>query len=138
MIYAEIQSPVGPLLIAGNEEDNSVMPQMLATKKYEPHVQSLLRSVIKDDFLCLDAGANYGQHTVLMAKLGEKVWAIEASSYNLTNLNATLVINNCENVYPIRTAIWSEETTLTFSHAETNAACSYLSTKGHHQVNEKL
>ena len=137
MIYLDIESPVGTLLIAAHSDDKSVVPGM-QQHKYEPHIQQLLNEVIKPHFRCLDIGANYGQHTTLMAALAAHVCAVEASVDNVACLVHTMTINHCNNVEIFNRAIWSETKELTFSFTPTNSACSFLSTEGYHQDNEEL
>ncbi len=137
MIYLDIQSPVGTLLIAGHDEDKSVVPVM-KNGLYEPHIQLLLNKVIKPDFKCLDIGANYGQHTVLLSKMADKVFAVEASPENSVCLRHTLEANDCKNVEVTNRAIWSESKELVLSFTPTNSACSFLSTEEYHQDNEEL
>lgn len=138
MAYVRILSPAGDIFIAGHDNDKSVVSGMSSSSYYEPHIQQLIKDTVKPNFRCLDIGANYGQHTVLMSKLAESVIAIEASEENFAFLEDTILINSCDNIKAINAAVWSEKTQLSFSYAETNAACSYLSTKGWHQDNEHI
>jgi FkbM family methyltransferase len=126
------------LLIAGNDEDKSVMPQMLLSHQYEPHIQQLFAHCITPTDIVLDIGANYGQHTVLLAKLAKYVLAIEASAENAKYCIETMELNKCDNYKIIQSGVWSQKQLLTFSHATTNAGCSYFSTHGWHQENERL
>lgn len=142
MTIARIQIPQGwvrsvgveTLSISCADTDASVLPNMLHYQAYEPHIQHLLCQRVKLGSVALDVGANYGQHTALLSYLvGARgtVYAIEASAKNYEHLCDTIK-RSCkhQNVCCFNVGVWSEKTTLTFSHRDENAACDFFSTTG--------
>lgn len=121
-----------------NEYDKSVVPNILQNKYYEPHIQNLLNLFISPLDCCVDIGANFGQHTVAMSLLANKVVSIEASPNNFINLKETIELNKLNNVIPINRGVFNKKGKLTFSHKEENAACSFFSDTGFRQGNEDI
>ena len=64
LVQSSIKSPVGRLLIVSPRSDKSITHN-LAAGMYEPIVQNLIATYIKPESVCLDLGANFGQHTAL-------------------------------------------------------------------------
>jgi FkbM family methyltransferase len=65
--------------------------------EFEPVLTSLIESMVQPGELCIDAGANVGYFTLLLAGragIQGHVWAIEASDRNVMRLKANLAANN--------------------------------------------
>ena len=114
------------LYINGPADDKSVMRTMLKGK-YEPSNQALMESFISPNDHCLDIGANLGQHTTLMAKLGRCVDAVEASSENCQYIRKNIKANELlGRVNVTHCGMWDENTTAELSYKKTNNACSFF------------
>ena len=61
---------------------------------YEPLETEIVKSIVKPGNICLDIGANIGYYTVLMSKLGGRVWAFEPEPSNVELLRKNVEINN--------------------------------------------
>ena len=123
--------------IATHADDRSVQPS-IATGRYEPHVQLLLETYCKDKNRVLDIGANYGQHSVLMAALNPKaeVIAIEASSQNAAVLRHNLKRNASSNVRVIEAFLGEEDGhTIDYYYETSNAGCAFGCRTDYGEVN---
>ena len=76
---------------------------------YEPEVTSLVKSIVKPDWKCLDIGANIGYYTILLAKLCKYVvaWEPEPSNWDMIEMNREL--NKINNVFVYRQAVSDKE-----------------------------
>jgi FkbM family methyltransferase len=125
-MISEIKSPIGKLKVSSPDLDKSITPD-LQKGYYEPVVQSLIYQFIKQEMWCLDLGANFGQHTALMGKIAEKVYAVEASPDNFKQLEDTICLNGLSNVITCNVGISDKEGTIRFSYNPENAGCSFFS-----------
>ncbi len=77
---------------------------------YEPDVMAAILNFIKPGDVCIDAGANLGYHTILMAKLAGgsgKVLAFECDPDCLEKLSNNLTLNGVtDTCYIIPIALW--------------------------------
>lgn len=64
---------------------------------WEYHLYQIYSKLIKDDFHCIDAGANLGFHTVQFGFLGSKVYSFEPQSYVYNQLCANILFNGLDN-----------------------------------------
>lgn len=128
-----LNPPDNSLSIYNFTNDKSIRPQ-LEYGIYEPHVQAIIADVVKKDFRCLDIGANIGIHSLLLSKLAS-VECIEASSENIDLINKNFISNGVE-VPTIHEAFLGDGSSLYFSRAESNHACSYTATTQHSQSEE--
>lgn len=123
------------ITISGPKQDISIMPAIMRGT-YEPHVQYLMESVIKPGFDCLDIGANLGQHTILMAKLGAYVDVIEASKTNCQYILDNITQNHSiepHKIEIINFGLWNTDSTEELSYCEGNNGCAFFSTIGYEQ-----
>jgi FkbM family methyltransferase len=81
-------------------EDRLIMPNLVADGLYEPLVTKFICNSIREDYHCLDIGANFGYYSCLMAKLAwhGRVMAIEADPKTWSILRDNTYINWCERV----------------------------------------
>ncbi len=80
---------------------------------YNEHLSRVIRRIAKKGDICIDIGAGYGYHTILMSKLVEddgKVYSYEAipNIYNL--LNYSIGMNYLHNVYKFNKLLYSQNT----------------------------
>ena len=59
-------------------------------KSYEPHVQRVLKALIRPEDTVVDVGANIGLHTLLMSRLAKRVIAFEPNTQILPLLRRTV------------------------------------------------
>ena len=58
--------------------------------------------------IAIDAGSNVGQMSVVMSKLFDRVYSIEADPFLTYVLHKNLILNNCYNVQVLSAAVWDE------------------------------
>ncbi len=78
------------------------------TGSWEPHVEGCLRTLIKQDDIVLDIGANIGYFTSVMDECvgsGGKVYAFEPVPDTFAQLKSTIAYNNNGNSYPFQIAL---------------------------------
>jgi FkbM family methyltransferase len=95
---------------------------------YEIHIQQFLENIIKKNDICVDIGTNFGQHTILMAKLAQKVYCVEARNINCNYIRKNILLNSLNNIELIHSGVWNKKCNMTFNFKESNAACSFFST----------
>jgi FkbM family methyltransferase len=83
---------------------------------WESEVKKLIAGL--RDSLFLDVGANIGKYSVLAAKNGNRVIAVEPSPYVAYYLHHNLELNNCNDVQVILAAAWNKSEVLTFYAGE--------------------
>jgi FkbM family methyltransferase len=74
---------------------------------YEAHVTQALKSMVKEDSVCLDVGANIGCHTLTMAHRARhgRVYAFEPNPPMFERLMFNIHLNNLKNVTALNLAI---------------------------------
>lgn len=65
-------------------------------KFWEYHLYELYSNLIKEDYYCVDAGANIGFHSIQLGKLSEKVYSFEPQTYIYNQLCANILFNNLD------------------------------------------
>ncbi len=80
---------------------------------WEPHLTGWIRERLLPGETFIDVGANIGYYTLLAAKLGAQVVAIEAEPRTFAILEENLAANRSVNVRAANVAIWDREETLT-------------------------
>lgn len=85
---------------------------------YEPDVMAAIINFVRPGDICIDAGANLGYHSILMAKIiGEtgQVLCFEPDPVCFEKLKANFVLNKVDHVcFPIPAALWSDDMNLNF------------------------
>jgi FkbM family methyltransferase len=74
---------------------------------YEAHLTKVLQSLVKENSVCLDVGANIGCHTLTMAHRAKhgKVYAFEPNPPIFDRLMFNIRLNNLKNVTALNCAI---------------------------------
>jgi FkbM family methyltransferase len=79
-----------------------------ALPRREPLVYDLMLSILKKDDVFVDVGANIGYYTILAAKLGAHVIAVEPVPETAKVLMLNLKINGVKNVLVVQKAAWDK------------------------------
>lgn len=119
--------------LMGPSSDTSVMQHIEKNSCYEPGIQEWISKILRPGDHCIDVGANFGQHSVLMSKLvgpQGRVFCFEASPTTFSYLEQNLERNHCQNVQAFPVGIWNEAIEMDFSYVEHVAGCSFFSTTG--------
>jgi FkbM family methyltransferase len=119
----------GPISITGDARDTSVMSMLTSTRTYEPHVVSLLQSVLTPASVVLDIGANIGVHTLVASTLARegRVFAFEPSTHHLEYLARNVAANGATNVVIERVAVMDVPGVVVLSMPKTFQAGSFIS-----------
>lgn len=91
-----------------NEINDTIKNQLRSQIPWETENQLIIEKYVKPGTVALDIGSHIGTHTVTMAKaVGDhgKVFAFEPNKTIYRELCLNLAINDCDNVYPVRSAI---------------------------------
>ncbi len=83
--------------LAGAPTDSNLNKIVFYRGLFEPGLSDVIQRLVRSGDTCVDAGANVGYFTLLMARqVGStgKVFAIEASPSNAARLRANLALNN--------------------------------------------
>lgn len=84
----------------------------------EPEVCQVMARVLKEGDCAVDAGANIGFFSVLMAKLAGptgKIIAVEPGTNNLGKLRRNIELNGCNNIEVVEKILWNEQTAVPFN-----------------------
>lgn len=76
--------------------DNSVVPTIVKTGWWEPWIDHLINALIEPGMIALDAGANFGYHTNLIAKNIKEsghLYAFEANPHLISYLKRSIWVN---------------------------------------------
>lgn len=109
---------------------------------YEPYMTRALKTMVKEDSVCLDVGANIGCHTLTMANKARKgqVYAFEPNPANFARLLFNLRLNNLRNVTALNLAIAAESGDASLFVPDekdcNQAKCSMVSSRERGIVNE--
>jgi FkbM family methyltransferase len=124
------------ILVLANED---VGRSIAVFHRYEKRDSDLLKSIIKDGDVCIDAGANVGFYTLLMAKSTPNgvVHAFEPMPLNWHLLNASLHLNGIKNVCLNNRALGKERGESSFS-ASVDGAYSSMVNVGRKKEAEQL
>jgi FkbM family methyltransferase len=79
-----------------------------ALPRREPPVYDLMLSILKKDDVFVDVGANIGYYTILAAKLGAHVIAVEPVPETAKVLMLNLKLNGVKNVVVVNKAAWDK------------------------------
>jgi len=77
-------------------DDLDLTPTILETGTWEPHVEQAIRKAVQPGCVAIEAGANVGYHTLIMANAVGKAGAVHAFEANplvMKLLRATMIVN---------------------------------------------
>jgi FkbM family methyltransferase len=136
--FYKIVLPKGDMPLSVNNFDNDLklrldirdtigMNVWHRPKFFDKNQRKLFCAAIRPGSVVLDVGANVGIYTLLAAKLGAKVFAIEADPRNLKMLRYHVHLNGFDDrVTILPTAVGDQEGTVTLFHFEGNCGHSNL------------
>lgn len=78
---------------------------------WEDHFTDIAKSLLNEGDICIDGGANFGWHTLIMANLvgnTGKVYSFEPLRIIFQQLNANIFFNGLDNVYTYNLALGNE------------------------------
>lgn len=113
------------LLVLANED---VGRQIHYGGSYEQAETDYLRKRIRQDFICVDIGANVGYFTMLMARYSENVHAFEPIALNASLLKASAELNGFTNIRMSQCAVGDVEGEVSFSQSSDSAYSSMVDT----------
>jgi len=119
--------------LTGGDKDRSVIGAIEASKGfYEPHVMSILSTILKINSICIDVGANIGTLSLAFADIANegRVYSIEVGNDNYQYLTENIKQNGFDNIVPIYKAVSDYNGTATFNYIDEVAGCSFISTTG--------
>lgn len=82
------------------------------TGTWERHFTDIAKSLLTEGDICIDAGANFGWHTLIMSHLvgnTGKVYSFEPVRILFQQLNTNIFLNGLTNVYTYHSALGNEE-----------------------------
>lgn len=97
-----------------------IMDDYMLNGEYEKNTTNLIKSIVKENDICLDAGASIGYFTMIMARKAAKVYAFEPTKNQVEYLSRNLEINGYKNVEVYCNALWSSEKII---NVNGNATC---------------
>jgi FkbM family methyltransferase len=120
---------LAPLSLSGNASDQSVVGAIeFAGGAYEPHVTKLLASIVRNDSVCLDIGANIGAISLVLGRLARagRVYAFEPGATNYQFLVDNIETNHLANIAPVNVGLLDRTTDVEFCYVESVAGCSFI------------
>ena len=107
-------------LVRRRTTDVQVAQQVLMQKDYQPLVDLIFRQRQQQSIeYVVDAGANVGYATIFFKKIFARsvCFAIEPDTDNYGLLLENIRVNNLENVFPVKAALWTSAKRLTISRS---------------------
>ncbi len=86
-------------------DDKNMIDESFSNKEYYENLDSL----IKNNFVVIDIGANIGAFTIPSAKIAEKVFSFEPEKDNFKLLKKNVQLNKLKNVYLFNCAVLDKE-----------------------------
>ncbi len=102
---------------------------LLITKEYEPIETKVIKDLVSEGDVVVDAGANIGYYTILLSRAvgpGGKVYAFEPGKECFNLLKRNVKENNCKNVVLVNKALSDEEGEIKFYINEKDKASSSM------------
>ncbi len=87
---------LGSFWLAARENDREISEHIMRDGFWESWITLWIVRNVKEGTVCIDAGANYGYFTFLLARLGCKVIAVEANPEIIPFLEKSVELNNCQ------------------------------------------
>jgi FkbM family methyltransferase len=116
-VYKKIEyKKVGSFELYLNPDNGSVDKHIFVQGVWEPEIVTVMEDEIKEEYTCIDIGANIGHHTMCMAMLskGGTVHAFEPIELLCEQIQHSLTKNNIHNVilHPYGLSSSTEEKTI--------------------------
>jgi len=100
---------------------NDCMGRDIINKKiWEPHIVNFLKTNLKKDSVFLDIGSNYGWHSIIAAKLCDKVFSFEPQTLMYEIQKLSIEENKIENCILYKQALGNVESTKEMSPIDYN------------------
>lgn len=135
-VYTKIFVPNKPnyVIVEGfklyiHKDKDLLSDSLLITKKYEPVETKVIKNLVKEGDIVVDAGANIGYYTVLLSKIvgnKGKVYAFEPGDNCFNLLKKNCGENKCYNVVLINKALSNKEGKIKFYMNNTDKASSSI------------
>lgn len=126
----EIKTKYG-FSLYGLQKESTLMKCFTLVDDYEPSLVRVMKEYFGCDTTFVDVGANEGYFTLLAAKKGCKVYAVEPSQNNLKILSNNVAKNNYKPYVTILPyAAGNKNTNVTFHESSLNGMWSSVSTGG--------
>lgn len=93
-------------------DDLGLYRDLIADRIREPVATSLMLKYTRPDFVVLDAGANIGYFSLLLADRCRQVYAVEPDTDNFAALNGNITLNNIQNIKTFNSAFSDKTETL--------------------------
>lgn len=95
--------------------------------EFEPNMVKIFESLVKDEDIVLDVGANIGCTSLLFGQLGKRVFSFEPSPSTFSLLCANLANGEMHNVTPVNLGLGRENSTLQLTFSSDNRAGGFVS-----------
>ena len=96
--YKLVNSDVGDFIV---DENDDIGRFLLKGGVWEGYLVDLMGRFCMPDWVAIDAGANFGTHTITLGKLCKKVYAFECQKMIYNQLCANVMLNGLD--YKIET-----------------------------------
>lgn len=105
-----------PFQFMTHEGDKIIGQELRAGRVFESNNLSYLRSIIQPESHILDAGANIGAISIILAKLepASTIYCFEPDPINYSLLNINIVLNNVRNIYTFNYALGKKQKFISF------------------------
>ena len=110
--------------------DLSIVPTLLDSRVWEPHILDYLRAHLRRDHVFMDVGANLGYFTVLCAPLVARVIAVEPVARPGRYCALNITANDLANVELLPYGLWHEDTSFLVLDDPLNIGAGSLSQSG--------
>lgn len=111
------ETPIGNYYLPNNAPKDIIINSMKRGEVFEPEVVRLGEKIIKKGTAVLDVGANFGQMSLLFAKLvgnEGRVYAFEADEFIYEVLRKNIAANNCQRITPVCKAVYNKNKSIMF------------------------
>lgn len=91
--------------------NDAIYQWILQHSTWEPHFTDIAKSILNEGDVCVDAGSNFGWHTLIMANLvgnSGKIYSFEPLRIIFQQLNANIFLNGLDNVNTYNLALGNQ------------------------------
>jgi FkbM family methyltransferase len=126
--------PIEGREIRAPASDRSIVPTLLDTRVWEPHVLAYLREHLRREHVFVDVGANLGYFTVLCAPLVSRVIAFEPVARVRAYCVENVARNGLGNVHILDVGLWHETLCTRIFHDPSLLGGGALSVRGEEAI----